>query len=176
MNTGASFRGVDSEPEITALCGGEYTMRKFPMQPVPAIPSFQSVLSLWAGKIHDGRPPAWHDFDFDELLPWVGSLSRSVFDGDQDFVFRLFGGEYVSLFGRELTGKKLCGNLAPELIEATQTHLLELISRPAIGWTTGFVPLPAREHVEFNVLDLPLSDRSGATVSEFLHALVVKAD
>ena len=66
----------------------------------------------------------------------------------------------------------LCASLSPELIEPSKRRFAALRYGLRIEHTTGRVPVPGREIIAFNVLDLPLWDER-AEVGFFLLGLVV---
>ena len=152
---------------------GMFELVAMPIEPLPDLPEFNNLIDTWNRTRGNALMPRWQDFSFDELMPWVGKLAVSEFNGDDDLVFILFGGTFVELFDQELTGKPLCGSLLPAQREESRKHFMELISGPFIGHGKGKVPAIGRDHVNFNVIDLPLAE-NGRDVSHFLHGVFVQ--
>ncbi|MBT6095193.1 MAG: PAS domain-containing protein [Rhodospirillaceae bacterium] len=152
---------------------GMFDLVALPLDPLPVIAEFNNLIDVWKHTRGDALLPRWPDFSFDELMPWIGQLAVSEFDGKDELHFKLFGGTFVKLFDQELTGKPLCGSLLPEQREGSRTHFMKLISGPFIGHGKGKVPAIDRDHIDFNVIDLPLAE-NGRDVSHFLHGVFVQ--
>ena len=148
-----------------------YTMTAFPVDPLPDIEEFSSLLAIWDAKRDGAQLPLKSAFDIEDFGGWLGRIAISEWE-DGDCRFRLFGTQFVDLLGRDLTGELLCESLMPDLVEPSKRHFAELRYGSRIGHTTGYVPVPGREFIAFNVLDLPLWD-AHSQVGFFLHGLVV---
>lgn len=151
---------------------GMFDLEALPLDPVPDLPEFGDLIDIWHRTQGRNPLPRWRDFSFDDLLPWVGRLAVSRFDGVDELHFVLFGGTFVDLFGQELTGKPLCASLLPDQRDASRQHFLKLREGPFVGHGRGKVPVANLDHMDFNVIDLPLAD-NGHDVSHFLHGVVV---
>lgn len=149
-------------------------MQVWPLRPLPNLPYFSDVISLYQKKRGDRLMPRWKDFSFAEFTGWHTRLAVSEREGD-DFRFRLFGSVFVELFATDLTGKLLAQSLSPEQAPRTKAHFKQLVEGPFIGLGTGHVPMKNRDFIRFEVLDLPLVDDSG-NLSHFLHATVKTSD
>jgi len=70
---------------------------------------FQPLVELWQSKFQGHLLPAWADFSFEDFAGWYGWLRVGDFipGRTDDFVYRLWGGESVKLYGVELTGKRM---------------------------------------------------------------------
>lgn len=146
-------------------------MTAFPVDPLPDIDGFSSLLAIWDGKRDGTLLPPKTAFGIEDFGAWVGRIAISEWE-DGDCRFRLFGTQFVDLLGRDLTGELLCESLMPDLVEPSKRHFAELRYGSRIGHTTGYVPVPGREFIAFNVLDLPLWDEQ-SEVGFFLHGLIV---
>ena len=111
----------------------KFDLRTYPLDPLPDLPAFATLMDIWNDKRDGARLPAWPDFDFDTVLPWVGRLAISEFDGKDEFHFVLFGGAFVNLFGRELTGKPLFASLHPDQEPHSRQHFMAMLKGPLIG-------------------------------------------
>lgn len=150
--------------------GAQQSVRqKLPLYPLPELPGYEAILKLWDRK-RGARPlPRRTDFAFEDFVGWHGSIAISVVD-DDDLLFSLYGSRFVQLLGVDLTNCHLFASLDETLVTETKMHFQDLMAGPYIGHTSGGAPMPDREFVSFDVLDLPLSD-DGQTVNRFLHAL-----
>ena len=147
-------------------------LEAFPLEPLPDLPEFKSLIDIWDATRGDALMPRWRDFLFDDLMPWIGRLAMSKFDGEELHAV-LFGGAFVELFGQELTGKPFFASLAPAERELLQGYFMNLIAGPCIGHAKGSFPLYGRDHKQIHVLDLPLAE-NGRDASGILHALAVE--
>jgi len=152
---------------------GMFDLVALPLEPLPDLPDFANLFNIWDNKRGNSLFPRWRDFSFDDLLPWIGKLAVSKFDGVDELHFVLFGGTFVDLFSQELTGKPLCASLLPEQREASRKHFMDLINSHSIGHGRGKVPFINRGHIDFNVIDLPMAE-NGRDVSHFLHGVAIK--
>jgi len=152
---------------------GMFDLEACPLDPMPNFPEFNNLIDLWNHTRGNALLPRWRDFSFDDLMPWVGQLAVTEFDGDDELHFILFGGTFVALFDQELTGKPLCASLLPAQRDGSRRHFMKLIAGPFIGHGKGKVPAIGRDHIDFNVIDLPLAE-NGRDVSHFMHAVFVQ--
>lgn len=143
----------------------------FPLEPLPDLPEFKSLIDIWNATRGDALMPSWGDFSFDDLMPWIGRLAVTVFDGEEMQAV-LFGEAFVKLFGREMTGKPFFATLAPAHREILHGHFMKVIAGPCIGHGNGKFPLYGRDHMRINIIELPLAE-NGRDVSHLLHALAV---
>lgn len=156
---------------VEELAAIEYRLTAYHRDPLPAIPSFQPMLDLWDGRRGGMVMPAWDAFDFSDFVGWHGKISVSERDGD-DFRLRLFGTEWSGLFSRDLTGDCIIESLDPGVAPYVKRHFATLMQGPCIGHAKGYVPLPDRKFIPFNVIDLPMGPPDGP-VTHFLHGLKV---
>ncbi len=152
---------------------GLFDLETLPLDPIPDVSEFGDLIGIWDRTRKDSLLPRWKDFSFDSLMPWIGRLAMSEFDGKDDLTFTLFGGKFVELFDQELTGKPLCASLLPAQRESSRAHFMKLMAGPYIGHGKGKVPSIDRNHIDFNVIDLPLAE-NGRDVSHFLHGVAVQ--
>lgn len=150
----------------------EFSFEEFPLQPLPDIPEFKSLINLWDVTRGDSSLPLWRDFLFDDLLSWVGRLAVTEFDGEEMHAV-LFGGAFVKLFGREMTGKPFLTSLAPAEHDLFYGHFKKVIEGPCIGYAHGTFSLYNNEPQKISVIELPLA-KKGGDFSHILHALIAK--
>ena len=143
----------------------------FPLDPLPDMPEFESLINLWDVTRGDALMPEWRDFLFDDLTPWIGRLAISEFDGEELHV-GLFGGAFVNLFGQEMTGKPFFATLLPAEREIFRNHFMKIIEGPCIGRYKGEFSLYGRDPESISVIELPMAKKS-SDVSYILHALAV---
>lgn len=143
------------------------TMYQMPLEPLPHLPPFRSILHLYEAKRAGRILPAWQAFNFTDFVGWHARIAVSKREGD-DLRFRIFGSAFTELFARDLTGALLIDSLVPEQKRETAQHFKRCIEWPLIGLAVGSVPAVDRDFLEFQVLDLPLGDADG-TVTHFLH-------
>ncbi len=105
-------------------------------------------------------------------LPWVWMIE--VVDGGRDFRFRIAGDRVVQFMGRPYTGLLLSAFLDQPFFQEMREHLLACVKQkrplatgPARSKLTG------KEHVELEVLALPLSE-DGETVTALFGAVDIR--
>ena len=132
---------------------------------------FLSLVELWQSKSRDGSLPAWKDFSFDEFDGWYGWLRVGDFlpGRTDDFVYRLWGGKSVDLYGVELTGKRK-SELDFGFDEDDNILLTMLATEKKITVASGPVFWQDREHLNVRIIKMPLSN-DGIVVDKFLGAL-----
>ena len=132
---------------------------------------FQSLVELWQSKCRDDLLPAWKDFSFEEFGHWHGWLRVGDFipGRTDDFVYRLWGGKSASLYGVELTGKRM-SELDFGFDEDDEKLLTILATEKKVSLASGPVFWQERNHVRVRVIKMPLSD-DGVVVDKFLGAL-----
>lgn len=141
----------------------------FPLEPQPDLPEFKSLIDIWNVTRGDALLPRWKDFSFNDLMPWIGRLAVNEFDGEEIHSI-LFGGAFVELFDREMTGKPFFASLIPTEHKLLHGHIMEVITGPCIGHFKGALPLYNRDHKQVSILALPLAE-NGCEVSHTMHAI-----
>jgi len=101
----------------------------FPLEPLPDISEFNNLINIWNMTRGNDLLPVWRNFLFDDLLPWIGHLAISEFDGEEMHAL-LFGGAFVKLFGREMTGKPFFATLSPVEHKIYHEHFMKVIEGP----------------------------------------------
>jgi|SaaInlStandDraft_6_1057023.scaffolds.fasta_scaffold96651_2 hypothetical protein len=157
---------------LMANAFSEFSFEEFPLEPLPALPEFKSLINLWDVTRGDAALPVWRDFLFDDLLPWIGRLAVTEFDGEEIHAL-LFGGDFVKLFGREMTGKPFLASLTPAEHDLFHGHYKKVIEGPCIGYACGEFSLYENEPQQIAVIELPLATKGG-DFSHILHALGAK--
>ena len=107
-------------------------MTAFPVDPLPEIDGFSSLLAIWDGKRDGTLLPPKTAFGIEDFGAWVGRIAISEWE-DGDCRFRLFGTQFVDLLERDLTGELLCETLMPDLVEPLKRHFAELRYGSRIG-------------------------------------------
>jgi len=144
----------------------------FPLEPLPDLAEFNSLINLWNVTRGDALLPVWRNFLFDDLLPWIGQLAITEFDGEEMHAL-LFGGAFVKLFGREMTGKPFFATLSPAARKLYHGHFMKVIEGPCIGYSEGEFSLYGNTPEQVSVIELPMA-KKGGDVGYLLHALIVQ--
>mgnify|MGYP006865027168 CR=1 FL=1 len=150
----------------------EMNFKVFPLTSLPDLPEFESLINLWNVTRGEALLPLWRNFLFDDLMPWIGRLAVTEYDGEEMHPV-LFGGAFVELFGQEMTGKAFFQNLSPDERDVYHKHFVKIINGPCIGHSYGTFSLFNPEPKQISVIELPLADKE-QSVSRILHALVIK--
>ncbi|MFC3674411.1 PAS domain-containing protein [Ferrovibrio xuzhouensis] len=132
-------------------------------------PALAALYDLWQRK-RSGRPaPSRADFDLADLRPWFGQLMLlDVIDGGRDMRYRLYGTGLVSIFGFDLTGRRVS-----EVADLIGTRPLEEYREVASLMMPAHVSRmspSAREYLALDKLALPLIDDDGR-VNKILGAI-----
>ncbi|MBT3557128.1 MAG: hypothetical protein HOC63_14065 [Rhodospirillales bacterium] len=139
--------------------------------PVKEFGVFEPLVELWQSKFQDLLLPAWKDFSFEDFDGWYGRLRVGDFmpGRTDDFVYRLWGGKSVDLYGVDLTGKRM-SELDFGFDEDDKNLLTMLATEKKITLASGPVFWQEREHLRVQIIKMPLSD-DGLVVDKFLGAL-----
>ena len=109
--------------------------------------------------------PAWRDFSFEDLRPWIGRLLLVDLDFSDglDGKYRLCGCEWVAIFDSDLTGKRYKDVMAEPVRKRSEPYLSALFRERLIGYRVMSSFWFQRDFIGIEVLDLPLSDDGNKT-------------
>ena len=126
-------------------------------------------VSLWQGKRAGRELPAWRDFSFEDLTPWIGRLLVVDLDFSDgiDGTYRLCGGEWVAIFDSDLTGKRYKDVMTEEVKKRSQPYLSTLFRERLVGYRVMSSYWFQRDFIKIELLDLLLSD-NGSTPTQYL--------
>ena len=135
---------------------------------------FAPLVALWQAKREDRRFPAWKDFDFEELHPWIGKMSLIDLDpGVVDGVYRLFGGDWVTVLGKDLTGKRYSKVIPKAARARSRPYLTTHLKDGLIGHRLTSSYWHHRDFIKVEVLELLLSDNGADATQNF--SIVIRA-
>ena len=126
-------------------------------------------VSMWQEKCAGRALPAWRDFSFEDLTPWIGRLLVVDLDFRDgiDGTYRLCGGEWVSIFDSDLTGKRYKKVMTEDVKNRSKPYLSALFSERLIGYRVMSSYWFQRDFIKIELLDLLLSD-NGETATQYL--------
>jgi len=137
---------------------------------------FSSFVELWQTKRTGRRLPAWKDFSFDDLRPWIGKMALVDLDpGVYEGVYRLYGGNWVTVANIDLTKKRLSEDMPKVVYGRIKPYFESLFRDGLIGHRVTWSSWRHREFINVEILDLLLSD-NGTDVTQSLSVLIILND
>lgn len=141
-----------------------------PIADMPDVEAFSPFQAIYRSKQRGGGVPAWSDFGFADFAGWHSRLCVTEREGDNLRV-RIFGTYFAELCNADFTGDLLYGRFKPDQAEFLKAYFDTIIHTPCIGWSLGKLPIEGRDFLNFEVMDLPVTDDAGE-VTRILHVCV----
>ena len=132
-----------------------------------ANPKLRALYDLWNAKRGTRQAPPRSDFSFEDLRPWFGYLMLLDCVGNNEYRYRLYGTELVSLFGFDLTGKGVSDAIG-QIGDKPLDEYRQVVRIGAPVYASRISP-SAREYLLVDKLALPLME--GGEVTKILGAL-----
>ncbi len=137
-----------------------------------AVRSHEEMLSYWRSRRQRGRLPGRAEIDprdFKRHLPTISLIDvrRDAPDGAPDYSLRLAGTGLYSVYGREITGKRLCDVYAAEAAAYWRGELDKIVESRSPGVGVHSLGWRGAPHLSLLWLRLPLA-RNGEEVDMIL--------
>ena len=128
-----------------------------------------SLFSLWDEKRGQRPFPARSDFDFTDLMPWLGNLHLVAFT-DTSIRFLVYGTKIARINGRDWTGKEVTPSDYPQF----ETLIGYYLDTRDARWPLAHLrPALNKERTQFwSRLFLPLGEDDRTVDKMLVHALV----
>lgn len=135
-------------------------------------PKLRALYQLWIQKRGARPAPARADFAIEDFRPWLGHLIILDCLPNDDFRYRLYGTDLVSLFGFDLTG--MTAQEAVVLIGDKPLEEYRQVCRLGLPVSISRSSPSARKHLCVDKLALPLMEEG--TITKILAAIYPTAD
>lgn len=132
-------------------------------------PALSALLTLWERKRRGRLAPQRRDFTAEDLHLWFGNLMvLDVIEEGRDFLYRLYGTDVATAFGRDMTNRLVSEFPAP-VGEFIMSNYREIIAQPRPMFCEHTPPIEVSVY-SWQRLILPLSE-NGTAISQILVAI-----
>lgn len=138
-------------------------------------PRLKALLAYWEGRRGDRLMPARPDIRPAEIVPHLPGLILCDLEPEPlRLRFRLIGTAVTAMLGRDSTGRYLDDCYPAHVVAAMLPGYRWMLEQRRPFRTYGRVPAPGRTYLQFERLNLPLS-QDGSRVDMVLSELVLTA-